>query len=148
MAITGGASDDEKGSEASIKTFETADSVRSLRESIISLYDRTPYDRNTWSTSQESFLTAQETQNNHTVVSELVEDYLSGLPIPSDDMKYVHEDSMDNPTVVSKASEYSLPGHALVHLGIRPFYTTATKLLSSIARNHSICSQLRYDIFE
>lgn len=109
MAITGGTDDDETSSEASIKTFETADSVRSLRESIVTLYDRTPYDKNIWATSQASFLTAHETQNNHTVISELVEEYLSGAHIPSHDMNYIQEDGMDNPAVVSKASEHPFP---------------------------------------
>lgn len=108
MAIAGDVDDDERASEMSIKTFETADSVRSFRDSIISLYDGTPYERDIGSTSQASFLTAHESQNTHTIVSELVEDYLSGASGLLHDVEDIQEENMDNLTAVSKAGEYPL----------------------------------------
>lgn len=107
MAIREDVDDDERGSVMSIKTFGTADSVRSFRDSIISLYDGTPYEKDTWSTSQTSFLTAHESQNTHTIVSELVESYLSGAPILRHDMKDAQEESTDSLTAIRKASEHS-----------------------------------------
>lgn len=109
MAIAGDVDDDdEKGSEMSIKTFETADSVRSVRDSIISLYDGTPYERHIGSTSQASFLTAHESPNTHTIVSELVEDYLSGASSLPHGVEDIQKENMDNLTAVSKASEHPL----------------------------------------
>ena len=105
-AIRDDADDDERGSEMSIKTFETADSVRSFRDSIISLYDGTPYERDTWSTSQTSFLTAHESQNAHLIVSELVETYLGEAPMVPHEMRNIQEETMDGLTAISKSSKY------------------------------------------
>lgn len=106
MGIRDDAADDERGSEISIKTFETADSIRSFRDSILSLYDGTPYERETWSTSKTSFLTAHESQNTHIIVSELVETYLSEAPMISHETNGVQEESMDSLTAISKASKH------------------------------------------
>ena len=106
MAIRDHDNEDERGSEVSIKTFETADSVRSFRDSIISLYDGTPYERDTWSTSQISFLTAHESQNTHNIVSEIVETYLNQAPTISHDLSGVQEESMDSLTAIIKASKH------------------------------------------
>lgn len=105
MAIRDDLNDDERDSEMSIKTFETADSVRSFRNSIISLYDGTPYQRDAWSTSQTSFLTAHESQNTHIIVSELVENYISGASMISHDMEDDHEEGMGSLTDINKASK-------------------------------------------
>lgn len=108
MVIRDDADDDERGSEMSIMTFETADSVRSFRDSIISLYDGTPYERDTWSASQTSFLTAHESQNAHLIVSELVETYLSEAPMVPHEMRTIQEEPMDSLTAISQSSEYTV----------------------------------------
>lgn len=107
MAVRDDAYVDERGSEISIKTFETADSVRSFRDSIISLYDGTPYENDTWSTSQTSFLTAHESQHTHTIVSELVETYLNEAPMVSHETRVVEEESIDSLTAISNASKHT-----------------------------------------
>lgn len=106
MAFRDDADDDERGSETSIKTFETADSVRSFRDSIINLYDGTPYKRDTWSTSRTSFLTANESQHTHIIVSELVETYLSETPKVSHEIGDGQEENTDSLMAISKASKY------------------------------------------
>ena len=107
MAITGDTDDDDmRGSKMSIKTFETADSVQSLQDSIISLYDDTPYGKHRWSISQASFLTAHESQDTQNAVTEFVEDYLKRAPIHPNKMKDVQEESSDGLTEISKASEF------------------------------------------
>lgn len=103
MAIMGDANGDLKGSEMSTKTFETADSVRSFRDSIISLYDRTPYGWDMWSNSQTSFLTAQESQDIQMTVTETVEDYLNGAPIHTKEIEGVQDEGPDSLTAVNIA---------------------------------------------
>lgn len=73
---------DESSPGASIKTFETAQSTRSTRDSIMSLYDDTPYSRKFYSASNASFITAYRIQeSDSSTVSNIVEDYLNS-PIP------------------------------------------------------------------
>lgn len=69
---------DESSPGASLKTFETAQSTRSIRDSIMSLYDDTPYSRRFHSTSNASFITAYRIQeSDSSTVSNIVEDYLN-----------------------------------------------------------------------
>lgn len=79
MAIGPEYDDDELSPAASIKSFETSNTVRTTRDSILSLYEHTPYAKKLWSTSESSFTTAQEAQDSDTKVSEIVEDYLGQL---------------------------------------------------------------------
>lgn len=75
---------DESGPEASIKTFETAGSIRTIRDSILDLYDDTPYSRRPFSASSESFVTAYQIQeSDSSTVSNIVEDYLNSLNLLS-----------------------------------------------------------------
>lgn len=71
--------DDELSSAASIKSFNTSNTVRTTRDSIFGLYEHTPYANKLWSTSDSSFITAQEVQDGHAKVSEMVESYLDQL---------------------------------------------------------------------
>lgn len=79
MAISPEYGDDELSPAVSIKSFETSNTVRTTRDSILSLYERTPYAKKLWSTSESSFTTAQEAQDSDTKVSGIVEDYLGQL---------------------------------------------------------------------
>ena len=91
--------DDGNQTEASIRTFETADSIRSTRGSILGLYDRTPYGKELWSTSDASFSTANELQDKKIEASELVEAYLSQTTLPSDMKNSMEEDIDDKVTL-------------------------------------------------
>ena len=72
----------ESSPGASLKTFETAQSIQSTRDSIMSLYDDTPYSRRFYSASNASFITAYRIQESDSLtVSNIVEDYLNS-PIP------------------------------------------------------------------
>ncbi|MCJ1266997.1 hypothetical protein MMC22_006882 [Lobaria immixta] len=79
MAISPEYDDDELSPAVSIKSFETSNTVRTTRDSILSLYEHTPYAKKLWSTSESSFTTAQEAQDSDTKVSGIVEDYLGQL---------------------------------------------------------------------
>lgn len=71
--------DDELSHATSIKSFDTSNTVRTTRDSILGLYEHTPYAKHLWSTSESSFTTAHEVQDSHAKVSEMVEDYLGQL---------------------------------------------------------------------
>lgn len=74
----------ENEDEASIMSFETAQSTRSTRDSIIDWYGRMPY-RDIWSASDASLSTACEKKNRDSSASDLVEDYLSQTTYAPDD---------------------------------------------------------------
>lgn len=79
MSLSSEYNDDELSHAASIKSFDTSNTARTTRDSILGLYERTPYARALWSTSEASFTTAQEVQDSHAKASEIVEDYLDQL---------------------------------------------------------------------
>lgn len=82
--------EDENGPEASIMTFETANSTRSTRDSILGLYDQTSY-KEFCSMSETSSMTACEKKDD-SGISGLVEDYLSQTTCSPDDQDYVAEE--------------------------------------------------------
>lgn len=66
------------GPEASIATFETANTTRSTRDSILSLYDDTPYSAKLGSVSNLGIITAHGVEENDaSTISNIVEDYLN-----------------------------------------------------------------------
>lgn len=68
--------DEVLSSAASIKSFDSSNSVRTTRDSILGLYKNTPYAMNLWCTSESSFTTAHEAQDSHAKVSEIVDECL------------------------------------------------------------------------
>ena len=84
--------EDENGAEASIMTFETANSTRSTRDSILGLYDRTSY-QDFCSTSDTSSMTAYEKKDDDSRISGLVEDYLSQTTCSPDDQDLIEHES-------------------------------------------------------
>lgn len=104
--------DDGNQTEASIRTFETADSIRSTRDSILGLYDRIPYGKELWSTSDASFSTANELQDNKIEASELVEAYLSQTTLPSDTKNPMEEDIEDK---IALNGEKGKQSQAILH---------------------------------
>lgn len=74
-------------SATSIKSFDSSNTVRMTRASILDLYKNTPYAMNLRSTSESSFATALEAQDSHAKLSEIVDDYLRQQSFLPDDQR-------------------------------------------------------------
>lgn len=96
--------EDEEGTGASIMTFETAHSTRSTRDSILGVYDQSPY-RELWSSSDTSSVTAYEKYDGESRVSDLVEDYLSQASVSPRRGAITNENNEDHDSIIGSCKD-------------------------------------------
>lgn len=95
--------DDAMGPAASVKSFDTFNTAQTTRDSILGLYENTPYANNLWSTSESSFTTAEESK---AIALEIVEDYLDQLDDPLSEIGLGHDDDFETSRLERNSGEY------------------------------------------
>ncbi|MCJ1461612.1 hypothetical protein MMC07_000209 [Pseudocyphellaria aurata] len=87
--------DDAMDPAASVKSFDSFNTAQTTRESILSLYESTPYANNLWSTSESIVSTTDEAEDSQAKALKIVEDYLDQLDDPRNEMSQKHDDVLE-----------------------------------------------------